>query len=299
MMQIIKIQNSKINKAYVSENEKFQKVNINGGYVDVITSNEDQQEYITTFSMDYSNDEYDDAQKHGIILGKKLTGFDWAVLCVLSTFWENGKDEITFADIARALTQDDGNHWVRPNLIQAVENSVRTLQYIHATLILDNEKEEVKQYFINKEHRRHSTNIVINTVLLHAMFFDIEYKNGTFAKGFKILSEPILLTYCKATHQLIDADASIFKNNGMRFTAENIGIRIYFASYLYARRINQNMSSEVRYDTILKSVNIPIKEDRLWKSRMRSKIHTILDGLKEDNLISDYSKDNEKVTIKI
>lgn len=248
-----------------------------------ISGRKSKKEILSFVRLDYSDNAIQISGK------KELTQYDREVHDALVTLYIDGGNEyITPQMIYKAMI---GNPEAKlpPKQQEAISNSLNKLMY--SRLIINASKEECKAYGFDKFTYEGT---VIQCEKATAKV------NGVIVEVYHLLREPALYTHADLIKQICRLDIQLL-NSPVSKNEENITLQGYLLRHINGIKRGK-LSPTILYDnTIYKQLDIQASSDgalRKKKLKVRNTVKKILDYLKAQNFIKNYTEnsDGQKVT---
>lgn len=235
------------------------------------------KEIVSLVRLDYSDNAIQISGK------KELTPYDREVHDALVTLYIDGGNEyITPQMIYRTMT---GNRETKltPKQLEAINNSLNKLMY--SRLIINASKEECKAYGFDKFSYEGT---VIQGEKATAKV------NGVIVEVYHLLREPALYTYASFKNQISRLDIKLL-NSPVNKNEENITLQGYLLWRINGIKRSTKLPPTILYKTIYEQLGIQAQASsdgalRKKKLKVRNTVKKILDHLKAQNFITNYTE---------
>lgn len=249
-----------------------------------------------------------DQNKGVTMTGRTFTEYDRCVMNSVISLWEAGNKVITAEMIYRAMNDNRKSEYIKPPRLASISKSLDKMRHIHVYADLS---EEMRKRKITTPDGEPITEFIIDNFL---MILDrVQLTAGGKKKtGYKIVQEPIMLQYSKATGQLLTVRSELLaiqetqngKTTGATIpTTEN---RQTIKEYLLQRievmkhdRKNKHaiQSNRILFDTLYRETGTDTTQ-RQYTANAREYAFQVLDYWAAIGYINGYSKVNEGRKIK-
>lgn len=212
-----------------------------------------------------------------------LTEYDRNVSdAVISLYVYGGSNIITAATVYRAMVNMTDTETPSPQQIGAVTRSLEKMRFTMARIDATEELKKRKVYADGLPITSWSR----GDYLLALTDEEIEI-GGQWVRAYKILAEPILYSYAKATGQVITAPSKYLAIPNQSNTEKRISIKSYLLRRIYAIKGKSKLNPHILFSTMYEDLDMqPTKDD---KKRNKSYIDSVLKYWKEEKFIKDYS----------
>ena len=239
------------------------------------------------------------SQNSKVLIGKKISGYDRAVMDAVYTLWLRRKDKtvdecsLSYIEIYRTMIGDPKKE-VHIDTQRKIARSITKLRNIDSLLIFDDDMDRVKQYFPAK-----ADSIYVREHLISAMQIGIKLKNGSATGGIKLYACPILHRYAEAQTQILTVPMTWISLPG-KISEKKIAIRDYLVRHIKALSSKKTKIkiTKIKYETIIEGAGIPWSDDRRIQCKDRHLVNEILDYYVNAKIIQKYEKVDSK-TIEI
>lgn len=203
-----------------------------------------------------------------------LCAFDREVFNGICTLYSNDQTIMTAKQIYTAMA---GKSTTSQKILNKITDSISKMQAISFSL---NWEDHAKM-----KHLPGQYNYDFNGYLLPIC--DIKLQCGEkVIPGYRLVEEPILLTYAKAVKQISTTSTQMLNNLDISNTEENIILKNYLIRHVEHIRCNSHWNSTITFEKLFKTCGIQ-KDSRLME-RKRTTIKKILDNWKGLGYIANY-----------
>lgn len=225
----------------------------------------------------YSID-FDELEKDGIKITKKLMPFDKRVYIAISALYNAGNAYITLTQIYYAM----GNTG-KPsaNQLEKINESVNKMR--GANIVIDNIQETEQYNYLRFNYKGYLLPAEITTATINGQLSE---------SAIRILREPPMMTFAKQRKQITTITVKVLQSPISK-TDANLLIDDYLIERI-SRAKRSGQSCKILYETIYENTQITTTKQ---KQRAPEKIKTYLEHYKACGLIADYrlSKDGIKI----
>lgn len=226
----------------------------------------------------YYQIDFDELEKNGIKVTKKLLPFDKRVYIAVAALYNAGNAYITLTQIYYAM----GNTG-KPskNQLEKISESVTKMQ--GANILIDNTQESEAYNYLRFQYKGYLLPIEITTATI----------NGQLAESaIRILREPPMMTFAKQRKQITTITVKVLQSPISK-TDANLLIDDYLIERIgRAKRAGQ--SCKILYSTLYENAQITTTKQR---QRAPEKIQTYLDHYKACGMIDDYKMLDDGIKI--
>ena len=218
----------------------------------------------------YYSIDFDELEKNGIKVTKKLLPFDKRVYIAVAALYNAGNNYITLTQIYYAM----GNTG-KPSgkQLEKISESVTKMQ--GANIFIDNIQESEAYNYLRFHYKGYLLPIEITTATI----------NGQLAESaIRILREPPMMTFAKQRKQITTITVKVLQSPISK-TDANLLIDDYLIERI-GRAKRGGHGCKILYDTLYENAQIIT---RMQRSRATEKIKTYLDHYKTCGLIENYS----------
>lgn len=243
------------------------------------------------------------------LTGKPYEHYDRSIMDALVTLWLYGDEShiVTPDMIYRTMTHKSD---IDISAVQTSEiiNSIEKLRRIHVTV---DATEEMQKRNVLDENGNPILSCKFDEFLLSARCIDVS-AGGHVVKAYKILSEPILLSYSKMTRQIITINAKYLDikqvdeqgnltTKSLKNSTKRIAIRDYLIRRIemmkHKRKYGNRIITTILFDTIFEETGTQT-DVKQYKSNNKKYVLQVLDFFKASNFIYDYKlKKNGKTLV--
>ncbi len=226
----------------------------------------------------YYSIDFDELEKNGIKVTKKLLPFDKRVYIAVAALYNAGNSYITLTQIYYAM----GNTG-KPskNQLEKISESVTKMQ--GANIFIDNIQESEAYNYLRFHYKGYLLPIEITTATI----------NGQLAESaIRILREPPMMTFAKQRKQITTITVKVLQSPISK-TDANLLIDDYLIERI-GRAKRSGQGCKILYDTLYENAQITSKMQR---ARAPEKIKTYLEHYKSCGLIADYKMLNDGIKI--
>ena len=215
-------------------------------------------------------------EKHKIEIGREITEYDLFIVGTVFTLSCAGNEYISLTKLCECIKTEPTK--------QNIENMDETITKLsHIDLTIDTVYEaEVSNYDLIRETGR----------LLPIRRRD-KYINGKLATGaIKLTEMPLLIEYALSRNQYADFNLSLLDDFPLKKTPRNLSTFFYlFRQIVMYRHGGKNSVNYINWQTLYKRYNITSN-----RKRFRNYVELMLDHLKEQNEITDYTIEKNRMT---
>lgn len=226
----------------------------------------------------YYSIDFDELEKNGIKVTKKLLPFDKRVYIAVAALYNAGNNYITLTQIFYAM----GNTG-KPskNQLEKISESVTKMQ--GANIFIDNIQESEAYNYLRFHYKGYLLPIEITTATI----------NGQLAESaIRILREPPMMTFAKQRKQITTITVKVLQSPISK-TDANLLIDDYLIERI-GRAKRGGQSCKILYDTLYENTQITTTKQR---QRAPEKIKTYLEHYKSCGLIEDFQMLNDGIKI--
>ena len=226
----------------------------------------------------YYSIDFDELEKNGIKVTKKLLPFDKRVYIAVAALYNAGNNYITLTQIFYAM----GNTG-KPskNQLEKISESVTKMQ--GANIFIDNIQESEAYNYLRFHYKGYLLPIEITTATI----------NGQLAESaIRILREPPMMTFAKQRKQITTITVKVLQSPISK-TDANLLIDDYLIERI-GRAKRGGQSCKILYDTLYENTQIITTKQR---QRAPEKIKTYLEHYKSCGLIEDFQMLNDGIKI--
>lgn len=212
-----------------------------------------------------------------------LNEFDYAVFSVCVSYFDAGYKCITLAIIYRALTSKSNTARLRPDLRDAILNSLKKL--IGTVIEIDETDVNSAFKYADNDHSKH-----ISAIL--PAHFDDKIINGQDASVIHFDRESPLMEIARNRKQLLKYEVSLLDAPSIRNTFMNIMLKSYVMRRVVEIKSHKRLSPILTFDDIFKKCRID-NAHREIKSRAREVIVKFFEHLQAKGFIKSFELTKE------
>lgn len=272
---------------------------INAGAVDLIVAGKNKKNEVTSYTIVT----YEDTSSI-TMTGKPYTEYDRQVHDAVCSLWEYGhQDKLMTSDmIFRAMTHNTKTNDPSPQQIGAVTKSIEKMRRIHVKVDATTEMKKLK-VLLNGEP---VTSCKFNEFLLSLRELEVT-TGGKTVIAYKLLGEPVLLTYARMTKQLATVSAELLDikeikdGKATNASISNSEKRIAVKGYLLRRvavmkadkkNKSQKQSNIILFDSLFEETGI--QNNSRTARNIKEYCYQVLDYWKITGFIKNYNKRESK-----
>ena len=226
---------------------------------------------------------YDDV----VLSGRPLTAFDKVIYNTVCSLYEAGNEYFNLAMIYRAMNGQTDSEYVTKEALKPIEESIEA------------SKMRIFKYDATEQAKAWNGNIKAATYegyFLPVEKLTVQFKNSTTPEScYRFLKAPPLFNYSKGIKQIISHDIKLLDTSKTvgRYTPELAVIKEYLIQRISDIKSNKNTvtNTNIKYSSLFAECDID--EATLTpteKNRKRDRIKKLLDHLKANGFIKDYSE---------
>ena len=226
---------------------------------------------------------YDDV----ILSGRPLTAFDKVIYNTICSLYEAGNEYFNLAMIYRAMNGQTDSEYVTKEALKPIEESIEL------------SKLRIFKYDATEQAKAWNGNIKAATYegyFLPVEKLTVQFKNSTTPEScYRFLKAPPLFNYSKGIKQIISHDIKLLDTSKTvgRYTPELAVIKEYLIQRISDMKSNNNTvtNTNIKYSSLFAECDIDeAKISQTEKNRKRERIKKLLDHLKANGFIKDYSE---------
>lgn len=226
---------------------------------------------------------YDDV----ILSGRPLTAFDKVVYNTICSLYEAGNEYFNLAMVYRAMNGQTDSEYVTKEALKPIEESIEL------------SKLRIFKYDATEQAKAWNGNIKAATYegyFLPVEKLTVQFRNSTNPEScYRFLKAPPLFNYSKGIKQIISHDIKLLDTSKTvgRYTPELAVIKEYLIQRISDMKSNKNTvtNTNIKYSSLY--ADCDIDETTLTqteKNRKRERIKKLLEHLKLNGYIKDYSE---------
>ena len=226
---------------------------------------------------------YDDV----ILSGRPLTAFDKVIYNTICSLYEAGNEYFNLAMIYRAMNGQTDSEYVTKEALKPIEESIEL------------SKLRIFKYDATEQAKAWNGNIKAATYegyFLPVEKLTVQFKNSTTPEScYRFLKAPPLFNYSKGIKQIISHDIKLLDTSKTvgRYTPELAVFKEYLIQRISDMKSNNNTvtNTNIKYSSLFAECDIDeAKISQTEKNRKRERIKKLLDHLKANGFIKDYSE---------
>ena len=212
-----------------------------------------------------------------------LNEFDYAVFSVCISYFDAGYSYITLAIIYRALTGKGNTAKLRPDLRNAILNSLKKL--IGTVIEIDETDVNAAFKYADFNHSKHVSAIL-------PAHFDDKIINGNDASVVYFDRESPLMEIARARKQLLTYEVALLDAPGIRNTVMNIMLKSYVMRRVVEIKLHKKLRPILTFDDIFKKCRIE-NAHREIKMNARNTVVKLFEHLQAEGFIKSFELTKE------